>query len=529
MGYSSLAYLLLFVPGVLLVYRILPQRRRWILLLAASYGYYIFFSLKLVAALLTATAVIYLFGLWLARNRDRYEALRHAPEGSPAAPPRAVWLRRRRGILWLGILILAGLLFFFKYFNFFGSTVNSVLGLFSLPAALPTLKLVMPLGISFYTLSAISYLADVHGGKIEADRNPARLALFLSFFPTIMEGPICRYSDSAQALFRGDDLKFQNLAFGAQRVVWGLFKKIVLADRLNPIVDQIFNHYDQYGGITVILGAILYTFQLYMDFSGCIDITLGVGEMFGITLPENFRQPFFSRTSTEFWHRWHITLGTWFKDYIFFPLSLTRGVKKLGKKARARFGRHVGPIVQSLIPMMAVWLCNGLWHGAGWHYIFYGVYYFVLITAGNLAEPLIQRGTGALHINRNGAGWRSFQAVKMLIIIFLGEMFFRANTLTAGFAMFGSIFTRFSAGVLTDGSLLKLGLAAPDYRVELFGAVLVLVVGVLHEKGISVREKAAAWHIVPRWAFYLSSVLLVIILGAYGVGYTPVDPMYAGF
>ena len=246
-------------------------------------------------------------------------------------------------------------------------------------------------------MQAVSYIVDVYKKKTPADRNLWRLALYMAFFPSIMEGPICRYSETAEALYAGERLTYHNITFGSQRIVWGLFKKVVLADRLSPLVELVFSKYTQYGGITVLLGAICYTLQLYADFSGCIDMTIGTAEMFGVRLPENFRQPFFSRTASEFWRRWHITLGAWFKDYIFYPLSLTKWIKSMGKKARLKFGRHVGPVIQTIVPLLAVWLSNGIWHGTGWNYIFFGLYYFVLILTGNLLEPLIGKSTDLLH------------------------------------------------------------------------------------------------------------------------------------
>lgn len=277
------------------------------------------------------------------------------------------------------------------------------------------------------------------------------------------------------------------------------------------------------------LGAVCYTIQLYSDFSGCIDVTLGTAQMFGITLPENFRQPFFSRTASEFWRRWHITLGTWFKDYVFYPLSLTKFIKTLGKNVRKKFGRFIGPIIQSSIPLFAVWLCNGLWHGTGWHYIFFGLYYFAIIILENLFEPFAAKMAIALHINRDRLIWRIIQAIKMVAIIVTGELFFRAVRLRAGFFMIRSIFTGFDVSVFTNGSIFKLGLSDKDFLVVIVGVILVFIVGILHEKGVSIREKVSGWNICLRWSFYIAAILTVIIFGAYGNGYTPVDPLYAGF
>jgi alginate O-acetyltransferase complex protein AlgI len=527
MQYVSLIYLLVFLPMVLLLYWLLPQRHRWKLLLAASYVFFFLLSKKLLFYLLASTISIHGIGLWLSYCDDTLTRQK-ATESDPVAAQLAC-AKKKRLILWYGVTVHIGLLLLLKYFNFFSVNFNLLLQKLSMGVRIPTVTFGIPIGISFFTLQAVSYIADVYHQRVKADENLGRLALYMAFFPAIMEGPICRYSQTAEALYSGRPLEYQNVAFGVQRMIWGLFKKLVIADRLNILVDKIFSNYSNYGGIVVALGAACYTLQLYADFSGCIDLTIGTAELFGVTLPENFRQPFFSRTASEFWRRWHITLGTWLRDYIFYPLSLVRFVKAIGKRARKKYGRHLGQIAQTVLPLFAVWLCNGLWHGVGWHYIFFGLYYFVLILLGNLWEPISKKLAGLLHLSRNGVLWRGMQTVKMTAIVITGELFFRANGLRSGLAMFGSVFTAWNKSVLYDGSLLQLGLDSKDFAMIAAGALVMLVVGIFHERGISIRTKIAGLHLPLRWAIYLAAVLIVVIFGAYGDGYLPVDPLYAGF
>lgn len=521
MTYTTLLYLLLFLPGVVIVYGLLPRKLRGWLLLAASALFFFQMSKKLIIYPAATALVTYLVGRWLNWRQAAGDARVQA--GADRKAERAKTKRATRIILWIGVGLLLGTLVFLKFCGVFAELVNAM------GASLPMLKLAMPLGISFYTLEAVSYLVDVYYKKIPAERNFARMALFLTFFPTIMEGPICRYGEVAEPLWAGEPLQYKNVAFGVQRILWGLFKKLVIADRLNPLVKLAFENHAQYGGAMVVLAAMLYTFQLYNDFSGCIDMTIGTGEIFGVTLPENFRQPFFAKTPSEFWRRWHITLGAWFKDYIFYPLSLTGGIKKLGKSARKKLGKHYGQIAQTLVPLLAVWISNGVWHGVGKQYLFYGMYYFVLIVLGELIEPFVEKGTQHLGISRQSWYWRILQTVKMLAIIFTGEMFFNAASLGVGVEMFVSIFTRSGASALTGANLLSLGIDGLDYVVVACGLVVVLLVGIAHEKGVSIREKVAAMPIAARWCIYLLCVLVVLIFGAYGTGYTEADLIYAGF
>lgn len=527
MTYNSILYLFIFLPAVFLAYQLAPGRFRYLVLLSASYIFFLSISGKLLLYLLFSTLSIHHTGLWLSYCKKNYEAASYGPEEKKAV--KNAYQKKRSRILWLGIGLQAGILLVLKYSVFFGRNINSLLAALSFPKLLPSVHFALPIGISFYTLQAISYLADVYYEKTEADENLGRLALYLAFFPTLMEGPICRYSQTAQALYSGKPLEYKNMAWGAQRLLWGLFKKLVIADRLNLLVETVFNAPDQYGGIAVIAGAALYTFQLYADFSGCIDMTIGTGEMLGVTIPENFLAPFSSKTPSEFWRRWHITLGAWLKDYIFYPISLTRFSKNLGKKLRSKFGKHTGQVLASCPALFGVWFLNGLWHGTGWHYIFYGMYYFVLILGGNIAEPAVEKAAAALRIDRDSLVYRGFQTIKLLLIVFTGELFFRADNLTIGIHMFLSIFTGFRWTALTDGSLLKLGLSLADFAAVFLGFSGVCLAGSLHRRGISIREKISGWNTAGRWCFLYASILLVILLGAYGDGYLPAKMIYAGF
>lgn len=258
-------------------------------------------------------------------------------------------------------------------------------------------------------------------------------------------------------------------------------------------------------------------------------MTIGIGQMFGITIPENFRQPFFSRSASEFWRRWHITLGAFFRDYIFYPISLTKFVKNVGKKSRKRFKNHFGQVITSAFALFGVWICNGFWHGTGWTYIFYGLYYFVIILLENIFEPYSFKMTEKLKINRESWGFKALQVTKTLVIIFVGELFFRAPRMLTAISMFKSIFTNFSFSVFTDGTLSAIPFSVYDYAVCIVGFFVVLAVGIIHEKGISIREKLDHKNFAVQFSVYMLLILSIVIFGAYSGAYAPVDPIYAGF
>lgn len=437
--------------------------------------------------------------------------------------------KNQRKVMVVVVILLLATLLVLKYTPFFLGNINSIITLINPKYVIPIPTFIMPLGISFYTLEAISYLCDIYRKKIKPDYNLLRLALYLSFFPKITEGPICRYSDTAKALYDGKRSTFNNWVFGAERIAYGMLKKIVVADRLNIFITNVYKDYaDKDGGI-VMLAMFCYTCQLYMEFSGTMDIVIGSAEMLGIKMPENFRQPFFSCSITEFWQRWHITLGTWLRDYIFYPIIMTEPLTKLTKKARKKIGKHLGSLTSGTIALFVVWACNGLWHGSAWNYIFFGMYHFVLITLENVFDPWFETLAQKMHINRKALPYKIFQGLRTVLLVCVGELFFRAEGLRAGLVMFKNLVTNFSFSKFADGSVLKMGMDGKDYIIVGITILLVLAVSIAKEKGINIRQKIAERNIVVRYIIYVAVIVYIVIFGAYGVGYVPIDPIYANF
>ncbi len=529
MNYLSVVYLFLFLPLTVLIYHIAKKKCKWLVLLLASYIFFFLISGKLIIFLIFTTLSIYIFGRLIAKTDDDYTKFL---ENNPETDKKLVkekFKKKKKRLLIGAILIQVIILFIYKYLPFFTINLNNLLKLINVSIEFKVLKLLAPIGVSFYTLEAISYLADVYNKKIEADKNLGRLALYLAFFPGIMEGPIARYNDTAEDLYSGKKITFNNICFGGQRILWGILKKFIVADRLNAFVKVVFDGGKVLDGGLVLFGAICYTIMLYMEFSGTMDVIIGSGEIFDIKLPENFRQPFFSKNISEFWTRWHITLGTWFKDYIFYPVSLSKKMKKLTINARKKLGNHYGPLLAGSIALLTVWLLNGLWHGAGWNYIFFGLYHFTLILLGNIFEPYIRNICTKLNINRNNIFYRALEFIKLFFLIVIGEMFFRAHGLKQGLTMFKTIFTSFTLESFINGKFLEFGIDRADFIIIIISLIIVFIIGLLKEKGINIRERVARLPIIPRWIIYFALIMFIIIFGAYGPGYTPIDPIYASF
>ena len=443
--------------------------------------------------------------------------------------------------------VLFGVLFYLKYTGFFVRQLNKLV-VHAGGAAIIAPRLLVPIGISFYTLEAVGYLLEVYWRRIPADRDFIRIALFLGFFPQTMEGPIARYGDTAMQFSSlpekaeitrcgmpgiqaqsGVPRTLEEMTASAMRICWGMFKKLVVADRLNVIVATLFGEYEKQNGVLIIVAAVCYTVQLYMEFSGMMDVVIGSARLFGIRLPENFRQPFFSQTASEFWRRWHISLGAWLKDYLFYPVAASTTAKKLGKRLRKMSGRYVAKLAVSALALTPVWLFNGLWHGAEWNYIFYGIYYLVLLVLELALEPVkagFYRRTG---IRQNGRGATLLRILRTWVIIFTGEMFFRAPGLRAGFCMFRSLFHSFGISRLWDGTLLTFGLGMADWTAIIGGTAVVFFYDLLRERGFCIRDWVFARKLPVRWALYNALIFAVIIFGAYGTGYQAVDLIYAGF
>lgn len=529
MAYHTTIYLFLFLPLVLLIYQLAPKNRRWIVLLLAGYTFFWLISGKLLIYLIGTTLITHYIGVWLAWLKMRCKIERENKTREEKLKLREQYKKKERMVLWGGILLLMSALAYLKYYNFFAKNVNLVLNAAGSSFLFEAKTLILPIGISFYTLQAIGYMADVYWERIEPERRLGKLALFLGFFPQIMEGPISMYSQTADALWECNSLKGENLSQGCVRILWGLFKKMIIADRLYLLVKTVFDHYENYSGIVVAAAAVAYTIQLYMEFSGCMDIVIGSGKLFGVTLPENFRQPFASKNAAEFWRRWHMTLGAWLKAYVFYPVSVSGLVKNWNRFAKKHFNKYIARLGVSALSLFPVWLFNGLWHGASWHYIFYGMYYYVILLFGVAVEPVRSSILNRCHLDENALYWKIPRILKTWVIIFTGELFFRANGLRAGMHMFRSIFQNFEVQKLWDGTFLTFGLDVADYIVIAAGCVVVAIVGTLKERNLLGEVGVRRLQLPVRWAVYYGLILAVVIFGAYGTGYQQVDLIYAGF
>ena len=339
------------------------------------------------------------------------------------------------------LLINISILCVFKYLHFVVDQINITASLFGVHEIDNTFNLIAPLGISFYIFQSIGYLLDVYWEKEKAEKNFFKLMLFVSFFPQITQGPIGRYDQLKEQLFSKHCFEYHNFSFGVQRILWGYMKKMVIANSMSPCVKDLFRNYVSYSGISVFLGSFLYSIQIYADFSGYMDIMCGFCEVLGIHLAENFQRPYFSKSVTEYWRRWHITLGAWFKDYIYYPIGMSNWNRKLAFKAKERFGKRLGNTIPATIALIIVWLATGVWHGASWAYIIWGLLNGLFIILSIWMEPVYERWKSKLKINDCSRIWRCFQVIRTFILVTFIKVLPEVGTLSDGIGLWKQVFT----------------------------------------------------------------------------------------
>ena len=526
MLFTSYPFIAFLAILFLLYYRI-PRHFQWLLLLAADLVFYACAGWQGLVFLCVTVLVSWLAGRLMGRSFAEQKSFLKSPEGKALSrEDRKAWKKKREHkrklILTLALFVDLGILAALKYTNFLIFNVNS---LFS--AELAGVDWVLPMGISFYTFQTVSYLIDVYWEKVEAESNLLRVALFTSFFPLLVQGPISRFGDLKETLYAEHRFDYKEFSFGMQRILWGYFKKLVIADRLLPAVKALCAEPDRYNGAFALIAAFLYAAELYADFTGGIDITIGIAQVLGVRVQENFIRPYFSRNIAEYWRRWHISMGTWFKDYVFFPLSAAPKLMKLSKRIRERwdgFGRKMPVYLSTLV----TWFLTGLWHGAAWNFVVWGLLNAVIILAAEEFKPLSLKFRERFARLTESFPYRVFEILRTFLIMCSLRMLDCYRNVPVSFRAFASVFTAGKWAEAFSGPLLELGLSAWDYRIAGVGVLLMFLVSVLQEKHGSVRE--LIWK-KPALPYVLFPVLTLLILcfGAYGVGYDSSQFIYNQF
>ena len=456
----------LFLIVVALSYYTVPKKFRWALLLVSSYAFYISWNPFYILLLIGLTCVAYMTGLILKKKN----------------------VNRART---LGISVILQLmpLFFYKYLNFFSEAVNNAFRIVDVPLILPVHDFILPLGVSFFSFQAISYCVDVYRGYVQPERHLGYMALYVAFFPQLLAGPIERAKKLIPQLTHDRDFDFQSFREGCQLILWGLFKKLVIAERLNLYVSEVFDNSDRYRGLTVWIACVFFMFQIYTDFSAYTDIARGSARWFGIKLSFNFgNRVYFKPSITAFWREWHITMTSWFRDYVFFPLS------KVGITKRFLF-----------VNFVIVYMLIGFWHGATWGFLIWGATNGIWVAYEQFTKKTRLAAYERLGLSRFP---RVLHVVNVLIVLILGSalgLWFRAESLDVGWQVFESLF---SFDFSCDVKIVNLKL--------LFALLVFMDLVNYRFRNGEIFDWLEKLHRYGRWIFYVVVIELIIHLGISG-------------
>jgi alginate O-acetyltransferase complex protein AlgI len=482
MLFNSLQFLVFF-PVVTVLYFVLPHRYRWLLLLAASCLFYMVFIPAYILILAALIVVDYFACIWIEQSRGR----------------------RRRAFLLLSIISVCLALFVFKYFNFVNGNLQALAGFLHWNYPVGVLRLVLPLGLSFHTFQSLSCVIEVYKGHQKAERNFGIYALYVMFYPQLVAGPIERPQHLLPQFYQQHAFDYGRATDGLKLMLWGFFKKVVIADRLAALVNPIYAHPAGAPGITLLLATCFFAFQIYCDFSGYSDIAIGAARVMGFRLVDNFRRPYFAGSVSEFWRRWHISLSTWFRDYVYIPL-----------------GGHRVPRWRHYLNLLVTFLLSGLWHGANWTFVAWGALHGLYMLAETASGRVRARVTHALGLGRFPLLLKAARASVTFALVTFAWVFFRAKDVREAWYVAAHALAGLGDLLIGIPGLLSgrepVGLPLPGGgRDSLIAAALILflVLVQLVQRSGSIREKTSRSPAWLRWAGYYALVLAILLLGVF--------------
>ncbi len=469
MLFNSLHFLIFF-PIVVLLYFAIPYRHRWGLLLIASYYFYMCWKLEYIVLILISTVIAYISAIAMERQNDK---------------------SKRKKLLILSLCANFGILFLFKYFNFFNDSFKAVFNYFNIFYNVPAFDVLLPVGISFYTFQTLSYSIDVYWGKKKAEKHLGIFALYVAFFPQLVAGPIERSTRLLPQFYKKYDWNYDRVTSGLRLILWGFFKKVVIADRLAAYVNAVYNNVEHHNGLSLLIATYFFAFQIYCDFSGYSDIAIGSARILGFDLMENFKLPYLSKSVSEFWKRWHISLSSWFRDYLYIPIGGNR-VKKW------RWYYNV----------MIVFLISGLWHGANWTFAIWGALHGAYLLISAITLNIRKECTDYLKLHKYPYFLNFINIFVTFHLVCFAWIFFRANHVNEAFLIVTKIFS------LQWGQPF-LG----DYKTIFYGipSLFALLLFELLSRNTTITEYIEGKNIIFRWSFYSLFISLILLAGVFDV------------
>ena len=499
MLFNSIDFMIFF-PIVTMIYFLIPDKIKHIWLLISSYYFYMCWNAKYAILIFTSTLITYMSGIIIEhiKNNRNWESTQ-----------KSFFKKIVVGFSFGGNLII---LFYFKYANFAIETLEKILGIINIQLDIPAFDILLPVGISFYTFQALSYTMDVYRSEIYAEKNFFRYALFVSFFPQLVAGPIERSKNLLKQLAVPKKFNYETAREGVLLMIWGFFLKIVLADRIAIFVDTVYGDIAYYSGWYLILASVLFAIQIYCDFSGYSVIAVGVAKVLNINLMENFNAPYFSTSVAEFWRKWHISLTSWFKDYLYIPLG----------------GSRKGPL-RKYINKMIVFLVSGLWHGANFSFVAWGGLNGLYQVVGELTQTTRDKIINVLHLNRDSLGHKLFQMITTFVLVDISWVFFRANSFMASLHILKSMFTAQNIGILFDESIYACGLDRENFWLMIVCICILIFADCCKHKNIVIRDiilKQDGWF---RCIFIALTITAVLLFGLWGPSFDNSSFIYFQF
>lgn len=490
-----------FFPVVVICFYMIPKKARQLWLLLASYYFYMGWNPKYALLILISTVITYICARLLGyfdRKTDNANKI------------------SRRLVMISGLVLNLAILFFFKYFYFLHDLTSDIMSLWGYRLNESRLDIILPVGISFYTFQALGYMIDVYRGDIKPEKNFISYALFVSFFPQLVAGPIERSGHllgQIKEITRKPSWNFDKVTRGLLMMLWGYFMKLVIADRAAILVDEVFEAYYLFDGVALLLGCTLFLVQLYCDFASYSAIAIGAAGILGIELMQNFAAPFFSKSIAEFWRRWHISLSTWLRDYIYIPLG----------------GSHCSK-VRHYLNTMVTFLISGLWHGASWHFVFWGGLQGAMLVAGDLLKPWKKRFNDRIHVNTEALVCKAVQVFVTFVLSVVAFIFFRADSVRDGAYYLERMVTRFDIWSLTSGNIYYLGLDEKEMGILFAGILLLFLVDLCYEKKkIYFDALVKGQCLAVQYVAAIALLIVILVFGIYGQGYDAAQFIYFQF
>ncbi|MDR7079698.1 D-alanyl-lipoteichoic acid acyltransferase DltB (MBOAT superfamily) [Neobacillus niacini] len=483
MTFISIEFLLFFAI-IVFTYYLIQHRLRWILLLVASYVFYAILSIQFIPLLLASTAFTYFTGIIIEKQETK---------------------KQKKKVMLVGISVLLFFLGWFKYFNFVNDSLRAIAKYMDWNYTVPYQEIVLPLAISFYTFQAVSYLVDIYYGKQRAERHYGYFSIFFAFFPQLVAGPIERAKKLLSQFKVEHSFNYENINYGMKRIAWGFFKKTLIADRLAPIVSSVFDSPNPTGS-QIVLATILFSIQLFADFSACSDIAIGCARMLGINLTENFKQPHFAVSISDFWNRWHITLSTWLRDYVFIPLCK-------GKKKRSEI----------YLAILITFLVSGIWHGAAWNFVLWGLIHGIYRVFGDYTKHFRGKIASFIRLDRSPVLHKWVKISITFLLVCFSRVFFRSDSVTHAFEnaqLFLTLSSWRPSGMIKALEIYSL----LDLVIFMFFFIIVQIFQYIERRNTSTWKSLSQRLIFTRFAFYIFIILSVLIFGVSGKGF-----VYGGF